>query len=904
MAREIDNNNIELENYGTWVKKDLSDTSIKSESVAIEEESLDDLNFDNLDISDGNEDDFSLNENPIEDLDNEVFSGDFNDELIDSDEEYELPDLDDFGDDLISPEEEDELISMSEDNWSPEDHDDLDDAPWDEQMDLDENDLQAADDFMPSNNIDISDLNDSPESEVSVNSAAALSLVEKQTELLTKIEKDLSSIKEEIFDIRKQLDLGTKSVQAATDEEDNQNSGFFDEDDDESIVLTGDELDNIFNTAEMTVEEIKNNDLEQEDPGLSMLSEADEAPQEDAAELSIDDFSLDTDESSLDDDLSLDTDELSLDDDLSLDTEELSLDDDLSLDTEELSLEDDFVEEINLDTDDLNLDDNLNLDELSDVSEEEIALESDDFNIEDDLSLDDFSLDEEISLDEDELVLDLTSEDSEEAEPELDETDIDSLLTDDDGIEEVSLDEFGFDMDELEGSGNKAPEVDLELDEIEEVSMDDLDSFSSTEIETSEDEEEDFDFDLTLSDEQEDDFDEGEVVDLSDNIDLSKDLDLGEIDPESEELNESLEDISLELDDLDIPEASIEDISDLSELDDLDDINIDDITISDDFDDLEESAEDIIEEPATISLMDVDNDGFDDFSLDTSDLPEIDNFDDLEIDNGIPNITESDDEITLDISENPKAAIDDFDLDELSEDESIELNDEMQHELDSIDSILDEAESSMVEVDHEDLPGTEEIDLSSLEALAIPEEEAVPQELNEETETIEIDLDDVPGDLTDGLSEDLEPSESEDEEEVISIDLPHDLSEDLVPELIEEVELEEVPEESVFDNELIEPEAAELEKTPVPEVHEAIEPAHGPAVQEMPETSQRSYLDDANSSASLKKLPPELREEIREILTYMDQLLESLPEEKIQEFARSEHFEVYKKIFEELGITS
>ena len=35
----------------------------------------------------------------------------------------------------------------------------------------------------------------------------------------------------------------------------------------------------------------------------------------------------------------------------------------------------------------------------------------------------------------------------------------------------------------------------------------------------------------------------------------------------------------------------------------------------------------------------------------------------------------------------------------------------------------------------------------------------------------------------------------------------------------------------------------------------------------------------------------------------MDQLLESLPDEKIQEFARSEHFEVYKKIFEELGIS-
>ena len=34
----------------------------------------------------------------------------------------------------------------------------------------------------------------------------------------------------------------------------------------------------------------------------------------------------------------------------------------------------------------------------------------------------------------------------------------------------------------------------------------------------------------------------------------------------------------------------------------------------------------------------------------------------------------------------------------------------------------------------------------------------------------------------------------------------------------------------------------------------------------------------------------------------MDNLLDALPEEKIQEFARSKHFEVYKKIFEELGI--
>ena len=46
----------------------------------------------------------------------------------------------------------------------------------------------------------------------------------------------------------------------------------------------------------------------------------------------------------------------------------------------------------------------------------------------------------------------------------------------------------------------------------------------------------------------------------------------------------------------------------------------------------------------------------------------------------------------------------------------------------------------------------------------------------------------------------------------------------------------------------------------------------------------------------------DLREEIKSVLSYMDQLLESLPEEKITEFAQSEQFETYKKLFKELGL--
>jgi hypothetical protein len=51
-----------------------------------------------------------------------------------------------------------------------------------------------------------------------------------------------------------------------------------------------------------------------------------------------------------------------------------------------------------------------------------------------------------------------------------------------------------------------------------------------------------------------------------------------------------------------------------------------------------------------------------------------------------------------------------------------------------------------------------------------------------------------------------------------------------------------------------------------------------------------------------EKVPGGIREELKTVLSYMDQLLESLPEEKIEEFARSEYFDTYKKLFKELGL--
>lgn len=56
------------------------------------------------------------------------------------------------------------------------------------------------------------------------------------------------------------------------------------------------------------------------------------------------------------------------------------------------------------------------------------------------------------------------------------------------------------------------------------------------------------------------------------------------------------------------------------------------------------------------------------------------------------------------------------------------------------------------------------------------------------------------------------------------------------------------------------------------------------------------------SSADAVNIPENMKDEIKSVLSYMDQLLESLPEDKISQFAKSEEFNTYKKLFKELGL--
>ena len=80
---------------------------------------------------------------------------------------------------------------------------------------------------------------------------------------------------------------------------------------------------------------------------------------------------------------------------------------------------------------------------------------------------------------------------------------------------------------------------------------------------------------------------------------------------------------------------------------------------------------------------------------------------------------------------------------------------------------------------------------------------------------------------------------------------------------------------------------------------------------DIPEETTEPLIDTKAEAADVEAgpaveenldIPAGLKNELKTVLSYMDHLLESLPEEKIEEFAKSEYFDTYKKLFKELGL--
>lgn len=187
---------------------------------------------------------------------------------------------------------------------------------------------------------------------------------------------------------------------------------------------------------------------------------------------------------------------------------------------------------------------------------------------------------------------------------------------------------------------------------------------------------------------------------------------------------------------------------------------------------------------------------------------------------------------------------------------------------------------------------------------------AEPQDFSAEPEEVESIEDTEP----------VEEAESAEEPEVISEDIPEaqETAYSSAEETVEE-ETEQQPQETgleslskpidVFkeDDEVLEKGIGE---EPVGEVFSNWQSKdETPDTEEVPETEDVANKEEIPAPVAEEKnddssdIPSDMKQEIKSVLSYMDQLLENLPEEKIAEFARSEQFETYKKLFAELGLS-
>lgn len=242
---------------------------------------------------------------------------------------------------------------------------------------------------------------------------------------------------------------------------------------------------------------------------------------------------------------------------------------------------------------------------------------------------------------------------------------------------------------------------------------------------------------------------------------------------------------------------------------------------------------------------------------------------------------------------------------ELSEADALSLeSDKTLPEAPLLESLPEELDiDELVEDRFED---AEELPLAEFEA---PKDLQEPEDLIEESEELEeltLDVESEPSNIV------LESPEHV-EMPIPEIEVPSSVEEEL-PEFVEEIPMEESSdnlgeialhkEEAALPvEELVSPieePATPVEELPVEEIEEVspLEPGEVAAA-----AGEDLLVEDLQPKPkSAEPIQNHIREEVRSVLSYLDKLLESLPEEKIEEFAKSEHFETYKRLFEELGL--
>ena len=336
-------------------------------------------------------------------------------------------------------------------------------------------------------------------------------------------------------------------------------------------------------------------------------------------------------------------------------------------------------------------------------------------------------------------------------------------------------------------------------------------------------------------------------------------------------------------DEIDIEEPIVEEpISDEIDIEEsfVEEPTSDEINIEESFVEEPVSEEINIEEDKTIT-----EDSFDD-SLNLSEADFADSFEESTEETDLPDeisIPKEEDDGIITVDDVISEPITDGFMEETAVDES-EVFDDFNIE-DTINTIDEEKveDGDSFDIFEEDLKD----DFGTIGIESETEDDfTVEQEVEDSFDSV-----DSFGDLDDFGTIGTEPEENEIEENI-----QNESTED-------EITSENVIEESIAD-EIIEDEITE-DSFDIPETF-----AEEPAVQEDSINFEAQFVDSSDDQLSVQntqtqkaEINSDLKSDIKSVLLYMDQLLENLPEEKIMEFAHSDEFATYKKLFNELGLS-
>ena len=231
-----------------------------------------------------------------------------------------------------------------------------------------------------------------------------------------------------------------------------------------------------------------------------------------------------------------------------------------------------------------------------------------------------------------------------------------------------------------------------------------------------------------------------------------------------------------------------------------------------------------------------------------------------------------------------------------------ELTEEPFETVDSFDNEQTDDDIPTVEklLENQDTASILESDKEAFERDQMTEQDEVSvEEIQAETQPEQENLED---DFIELANSDILDQEPVIEETAVDIDTEQDnLQEDSVNETVFDTfeNISSEPEQNSFsvdfDDSLTEQIIEE------PELTEQNEPEIQPEVLEN-ELDTKEKTDTVETVQTQKPLSQDLMQDVKSLLIYMDQLLEDLPEEKIEEFANSDKFVLFKNVFEKLGL--